>query len=83
MIGSVAIIQARMGSERLPKKTMADVCGEPMLKRVVNQVRKANTVSQVVVATTDSEEDDSIAQFCVDENILFVRGNTQDVLSRL
>jgi spore coat polysaccharide biosynthesis protein SpsF (cytidylyltransferase family) len=49
---AVAIIQARMGSTRLPGKVMMDLAGEPMLARVVNRSRRATTLHEVVVRIT-------------------------------
>ena len=60
----VAIIQARMGSNRLPGKVMKDIAGKPMLERVVNRVRRARTLQAVVVATSTKAADDEIAEFC-------------------
>ncbi len=77
-----AIIQARMGSSRLPGKTMADVAGRPLLWHVVNRVRKARLVDKVVVATTNQASDDAITEFCSGEQIAFFRGNEEDVLDR-
>ena len=48
----VAIVQARMGSTRLPGKALLDLCGEPMLARVIARSRRAKTLDEVVVATT-------------------------------
>jgi 3-deoxy-manno-octulosonate cytidylyltransferase (CMP-KDO synthetase) len=49
----VAIIPARYGSVRLPAKPLVDLCGKPMIQRVVEQVRSAQLVSRAVVATDD------------------------------
>lgn len=46
----VAIIQARLGSTRLPGKVLADVCGKPLLQRVVDRVRECDMVDEAVVA---------------------------------
>ena len=48
----VAIIQARMSSTRLPGKVLLDLAGEPMLARVVDRTRRAQTRDEVVIATT-------------------------------
>ena len=56
----VAIIQARMGSTRLPGKVLADLHGRSMLARVVRRVARARSVGQVVVATSTHHGDDPI-----------------------
>jgi spore coat polysaccharide biosynthesis protein SpsF len=78
----VAIVQARMGSTRLPGKSMADICGRPMLERVVNRVRESKLVEKVVVATSDAEIDNAIAAFCDRKQIPCYRGDESDVLDR-
>ncbi len=55
-----AIIQARMGSTRLPGKVLMDIDGETMLDRVVNNAEQSNC-NKVIVATTWNSEDDIIA----------------------
>lgn len=79
---NLALIQARMGSSRLPGKVLKDLAGHPMLWHVVNRVRKARSVDRVVVATTDRSVDDPIARFCEKEGIGCFRGSEQDVLDR-
>jgi glutamate-1-semialdehyde aminotransferase/spore coat polysaccharide biosynthesis protein SpsF (cytidylyltransferase family) len=79
---TVAIIQARMGSSRLPGKTLAEVAGRPLLWHVVRRVRWARLVDKVIVATTDRASDNSIAEFCERESISFFRGSEEDVLDR-
>ena len=78
----VAIIQARMGSSRLPGKTIADVAGRPLLLHVVEQGQSARRVDKVVVATTDRSSDDPIAALCQIEGIHCFRGSEDDVLDR-
>ena len=78
----VAIVQARMGSSRLPGKTIADVAGRPLLLHVVQRVRNARRVDKVVVATTDRSSDDPIAALCQREGIKYFRGSEDDVLDR-
>lgn len=79
---TVAIIQARMGSTRLPGKVMLDLAGQPMLARDVNRVRRARTVNEVVVATTMKPDDDTIADLCAARDWPCFRGDEQDVLDR-
>lgn len=78
----VAIIQARMGSTRLPGKVLADVEGEPMLARVVSRVAGSRRITKVVVATSTTAADDPIAALCQQENIPVYRGSEADVLDR-
>src|SRR5438445_8793282 len=78
----VAIIQARMGSSRLPGKVMADIASRPMLWQVFDRVRQARKVQQAVVATTLTPQDDELTQFCVEHSIECVRGSENDVLDR-
>jgi glutamate-1-semialdehyde aminotransferase/spore coat polysaccharide biosynthesis protein SpsF (cytidylyltransferase family) len=78
----VAIVQARMGSTRLPGKSLAEICGRPMLWHVVARARRSRLVNKVVVATTDQAADDPIALMCRDEEIPCFRGSEDDVLDR-
>jgi glutamate-1-semialdehyde 2,1-aminomutase/spore coat polysaccharide biosynthesis protein SpsF len=78
----VALIQARMGSSRFPGKVLQDLAGRPMLWHVVNRVRRAAKVDEVVVATTDRDVDHPVARFCEQEGIACFRGDEQDVLDR-
>ncbi len=78
----IAIIQARMGSTRLPGKVLLDLAGEPMLSRVVNRLRRAKRLDGVVVATTTESRDDALATFCEQRGIACFRGDENDVLDR-
>ena len=78
----VAVIQARMGSSRLPGKTMMDVAGVPLLDRLLRQLRGAATLDTVVIATSVDPADDVIEKFCRGKGFAVVRGSEQDVLSR-
>ena len=78
----VAIVQARMGSERLPGKVLADIHGKPMLIRVVERAARADSVNSVVVATSTEARDDAIEQACVVQGIRVFRGDPVDVLDR-
>ncbi len=78
----VAIIQARMGSSRLPGKVLKDIGGEPMLSRVVIRARHAQTLGRVVVATTIDDGDDPIFDCCRRQGFPVFRGDPFDVLDR-
>ncbi len=79
---TVAIIQARMQSTRLPGKVLADVAGAPLLMRVVERAQRASLLDAVVVATSEAEADDCIARFCQEHSLQCFRGSEGDVLDR-
>jgi Spore coat polysaccharide biosynthesis protein F, CMP-KDO synthetase homolog len=79
---TVAFIQARMSSSRLPGKVLKEAGGRAILDRMVERVRKAKMLDQVVVATTVDPSDDEIARFCQAQGIEFTRGSLNDVLDR-
>jgi spore coat polysaccharide biosynthesis protein SpsF len=64
-----AIIQARMGSTRLPGKVMRLAAGKPLLQHVVERVKVCQGVSQIIVATTDFAEDLEIVNWCCAHNV--------------
>ena len=78
----IAIIQARMGSSRLPGKSLMDVAGVPLLGRVMAQTTEAKHLSDSVIATSTDATDDPIAAFANEYGYRLVRGSEDDVLSR-
>lgn len=76
------IIQARMGSERLPGKVMMEIGGKPMLYYVINQVKHCKDVEKIIVATTTLKEDDIIFDYVKSLKIETFRGSPLDVLDR-
>ncbi len=78
----LCIIQARMGSSRLPGKILAEIAGRPLLAHVLERVGKARLVNKIIVATTTNREDDKTEDFCRKEGFNFFRGSPEDVLSR-
>ncbi|MCK4542952.1 MAG: glycosyltransferase family protein [Spirochaetales bacterium] len=77
-----AIIQARMGSTRLPGKVLKEVNGKPLLMYQVERVRESKLLDKVIVATSALPKDDVITDFCERNNIDCFRGSENDVLSR-
>lgn len=78
----VAIIQARMGSTRLPGKVLKDIGGQTMLARVVRRTQQAASVDEVVVATSASATDVPIVSECSRLDVPVFRGDEEDVLDR-
>jgi spore coat polysaccharide biosynthesis protein SpsF len=78
-----AIVTARMGSTRLPGKSMAVLAGRPSLAHIVARLRSVPQLSDVVVATTDREEDDVICECAEQTGARCFRGSSEDVLSRV
>ena len=78
----VAIIQARMGSTRLPGKVLRQIGSGSMLAQVVERSRRAPALSEVVVATTVRREDDRIVEECARLCAPVTRGSELDVLDR-
>lgn len=77
-----AIVQARMGSERLPGKVLAPIGRASMLAHVVERAAASPRVDQVIVATGDRRDDDAIADACAAQGVACWRGSPHDVLAR-
>ncbi len=71
-----------MGSTRLPGKVLADIQGHPMLWYVVQRTRAAQTLDDVIVATTSEPADDKIVALCSELGVTCFRGSEEDVLDR-
>jgi spore coat polysaccharide biosynthesis protein SpsF len=79
---TIGVIQARMGSTRLPGKVLRPIAGRPMLEHVVERVRAATGVDAVCVATTTLAQDDVLADWCAAWSVSCHRGPELDVLAR-
>lgn len=78
----VLLIQARLGSSRLPGKVLKDLGGQPVLAWCIQRCKQARQVDQVIVATTDDPADDPIVEFCQKLGCDYFRGSQFDVLDR-
>jgi spore coat polysaccharide biosynthesis protein SpsF len=78
----IVVVQARMGSTRLPGKVLEDLGGIPVLTWVVRACRAARLVDDVVVATSNLPGDDAVADLARELGTPVVRGSEDDVLSR-
>jgi spore coat polysaccharide biosynthesis protein SpsF len=82
MTQATVIVQARMGSTRLPGKVLKPIGGRPMFSYQIERLRAAQRVERIVVATTTEPADAAIVDFCAAEQVPCVRGSEMDVLSR-
>lgn len=78
----VVIAQARMGSTRLPGKGLVDLAGKPLVERVLERAARAESVDEVVLATTDVQADDELAAYVAGLGFRVLRGSSDDVLDR-
>lgn len=79
---TVAVVQARMGSQRFPGKMMESLGGTPLLSWVLQRVSAAAEVDQVVLATSDNERDEPLAALAAQLGVSVFRGHESDVLAR-
>lgn len=80
---SVAIIEARMKSTRLPGKNLRPILGKPMLERLIERLRQAKFLQGIVVATTTDASDDAIEALAEQLGVACFRGSEEDVLDRV
>jgi glutamate-1-semialdehyde 2,1-aminomutase len=78
----VAIVQARMGSTRLPNKVMKPILGIPMIELLLNRLSKAEGISQIVVATSTNVKNDVLEEHVSKLGFQVFRGDEDDVLQR-
>jgi len=78
----IAIIQARMGSTRLPGKVLMEVNGRPLLAYQLDRISKSKKLDRVIVATSTLEKDGAIESFCKSYGVDCYRGSEDDVMSR-
>ena len=78
-----AIIEARMGSSRLPGKVLADICGVPALGRLINRLKLCEHLDDIVIATSTSTKDDELELWAKNNNLKCYRGSEDDVLQRV
>ncbi len=79
---TIAIVQARLSSSRLPGKVMLPLLGEPILTRVMRRAGRAERLDDVIVATSDEPSDDPIIDLAAAEGWPVVRGSLHDLLDR-
>jgi spore coat polysaccharide biosynthesis protein SpsF len=78
----VAILQARMTSERLPGKVLAEVAGRPMIEHQLRRLERCERIDELVIATTTNADDDPLVELARRIGVRAFRGSEHDVLSR-
>lgn len=78
----IAIIQARMGSTRLPGKVLKKVKNKPLLEYQLERIQQSQLINEIVIATTQNEKDRKIIEFCNVRDIYVFQGSEDNVLER-
>jgi len=78
----VLIIQCRIGSTRLPGKSIMDLAGEPMLGRIIERIRRCRNIDEVVLAIPDTKEDLILKDIGIRYGVNVFRGNENDLVDR-
>ena len=82
MLKVVAVIQARMGSTRLPGKVLLPLHGRPLLERMIARVQQARSLDEIVIATTRLAMDASIVRLANVLGVRCVAGHPDDLVDR-
>ncbi len=78
----VAVIQARMGSTRLPGKVLKPIAGQPLLWHIVHRLERSQFIERIAIATSTNPLDDAIVEFGREHGVPVVRGAEDNVLTR-
>ncbi|MBU4461499.1 glycosyltransferase family protein [Patescibacteria group bacterium] len=78
-----AIIEARIGSTRLPGKVLMPICGKPMLQHIIERLRFSKLINQIILAIPDTKENDILEEFALRNSIGCYRGSENEVLARI
>lgn len=81
-MNTIVIIQARMGSSRLPGKILKKLGESDVLSYVTQRCKQIKGVSEVIVATSVLPQDDAVEQWCTENGVVCFRGSEDDVLDR-
>ena len=79
---TVAIIQARMGSTRLPGKILKEINGKSLLEYQIERIQRSKIIDDIVIATTNKEAEDPIIRLCMRLGISYFQGSEDNVLKR-
>ncbi len=78
----VLIIQARMGSSRLPKKSLLDLAGKPLVGRLIERVKRCKNIDEIVLAIPNTLENDPLEELANSYDINLYRGSEDDLVDR-
>lgn len=78
----ICIVQARMGSERLPGKVMKDIMGKPMITYILDRLKRSRYVDEVILATSDKISEEPLVQYLTKRKYIVFRGDECNVLDR-
>jgi spore coat polysaccharide biosynthesis protein SpsF len=77
-----AIVQARIGSTRLPGKVLLDIGGKPVIGRVFERLKISQRLNEIILAIPNTKENDVLEKFALENNVNLFRGSEEDVLAR-
>ena len=78
----LAIIQARMSSNRLPGKVLMEVGGGKLIDRIIDSARQSKNVKKIYVATSTHKSDDPLVEYLDDKEVSIYRGSLDNVFAR-
>lgn len=81
-LNTIAIIQARLGSTRLPGKVLLEIESKPVLFHIVDRIKRVLKIDNIIVATSDLNINSKITSFCKENKIDFFVGSEENVLDR-
>ena len=79
----VALVQARMGSTRLPNKVMKKIVGRPLIQLLLDRLSKSKEIDEIIVASSTNSNNDKLDKFVSGLGYVCSRGSENDVLNRI
>jgi spore coat polysaccharide biosynthesis protein SpsF len=77
------LITARLKSTRLPRKILLDIGGQPFLGQMIQRLRKASSIDEIVICTSTNPQDDPLEDLAGAAGVMCFRGDEEDVIRRL
>jgi spore coat polysaccharide biosynthesis protein SpsF len=79
----ICTVAMRMGSERLPGKSLIEIAGQPLMGHLIDRLQACHRLDGIVIATTDLAADDPIEEYAASRQVPCFRGAAEDVLDRI